>query len=149
MANKKVGPNIKQESYDIIKSAAEKDDRSLYWLLGKILNDWAENYEKKNKPKAKKPAKTPVNIVGYLLQNDGEQYPIDQEFFDLLVNSYPLVNIEQEFKNIAAWLHSNADKRKTKSGMKRFVNTWMSKTQNKGGHNGQSNQAPRIQRRSH
>jgi hypothetical protein len=61
MANKRVGPDITIESYDIIKAAAKAQDRPLYWMLSKILNDWAANHEKKSKPKVKKEVKTVGN----------------------------------------------------------------------------------------
>ncbi len=54
MGSKRVGPDITVESYEIIKNAAKAQDRSMYWLLSQILNNWAAAYEKKSKPKAKK-----------------------------------------------------------------------------------------------
>ncbi len=46
---------------------------------------------------------------------------------------YPAVNIEQEFRNMKGWLISNPTKRKTAKGIKRFINGWLSREQDKGG----------------
>lgn len=46
---------------------------------------------------------------------------------------YPAVDVEQELRNMKGWLNANPKKRKTKSGIPRFINAWLSKEQDKGG----------------
>ena len=41
----------------------------------------------------------------------------------------------QELRNMKGWLDANPNKRKTHSGMQRFINGWLAKEQNKGGRN--------------
>lgn len=54
MSKRRISPDIKSSTYDIIEAVAIANDRKAYYMFSKILNDWAEAYEKKNKPKAKK-----------------------------------------------------------------------------------------------
>lgn len=44
---------------------------------------------------------------------------------------YPAVDVVQEFRSMKAWLLSNPRNQKTKSGIKRFINNWLSKAQNR------------------
>ena len=48
-------------------------------------------------------------------------------------DAYPAVDIERELYKMIAWLNSNPTKRKTKRGVNRFINSWLSKVQDKGG----------------
>jgi hypothetical protein len=47
--------------------------------------------------------------------------------------AYPAVNVKQQLKAMQAWLKANPTKRKTASGMPRFVTNWLSKAQNENG----------------
>ena len=42
---------------------------------------------------------------------------------------YPSVDIIQELRKMKGWLNSNPTRRKTKSGIKRFINSWLSREQ--------------------
>lgn len=44
--------------------------------------------------------------------------------------TYQAVDIEQQYKSIISWLTTNPKNRKTKSGMPRFINSWLSRAQN-------------------
>jgi hypothetical protein len=66
------------------------------------------------------------NNARTFLLKDGSTFKIDDDFFQVLKDSYPKVDIESEFKKLSAWCHANPSKRKTRKGAKRFVNTWMS-----------------------
>ncbi len=46
---------------------------------------------------------------------------------------YPSVNVEQELRNMRGWLDANPDKRKTPRGIRRFVNGWLAREQDRGG----------------
>lgn len=47
--------------------------------------------------------------------------------------TYPAVDVFSELAKMESWLDANPSKRKTKSGIKRFVNSWLSRAQDKGG----------------
>lgn len=74
-----------------------------------------------------------------LLLNDGTEYPIYQEYVDKMQELYPIVDVKQAFRNMSAWCINNPKKRKTKSGITRFMNSWLSSEQNKGGYRGAGN----------
>ena len=68
-----------------------------------------------------------------MLLNDGTVYkPIPQDVskWNLL---YPAVDVEQELRAMAGWLDANPKKRKTAKGIKRFINAWLARAQDKGG----------------
>lgn len=65
--------------------------------------------------------------------NDGTGYPIFQKDIDHWQELYPAVDILQELRNIIGWCEANTTKRKTKKGVLRFINSWLSKKQNSGG----------------
>lgn len=68
-----------------------------------------------------------------LILNDKSEYPIYQEQADQWKELYQSVNILQELKKMKGWLDANPTKRKTKSGILRFINSWLSKEQDKSG----------------
>lgn len=61
--------------------------------------------------------------------NDGSDFPISESTIKEFSGLYPSVNVDQEIRKMRAWLLSNPKNRKTKSGIMRFVNAWLSKTQ--------------------
>ena len=62
--------------------------------------------------------------------NDGTEYPIWEEDVAEYEDLYPAVDVRQALRNMKAWLNANVKNRKTKSGIKRFVNSWLAKDQN-------------------
>ena len=73
-------------------------------------------------------------IIGYLDCTNGS-YPVTEKDFYIWSTAYPAVDIGSELNKIQSWLHSNEKKRKTIKGCKRFINSWLEKTQNNGGSN--------------
>lgn len=60
----------------------------------------------------------------------GEEHQVTQKQVDQFADLYPAVDIVQELRNMKGWLISNPARRKTKSGINRFINNWLSKAQN-------------------
>lgn len=73
------------------------------------------------------------DFVISLMLNDKSLYGITQENIDHWSGLYPAVDVLQELKKMQGWIESNPNKRKTKTGIKRFITNWLSKTQDKGG----------------
>lgn len=73
-----------------------------------------------------------------LTLNDKTDFAIYQEQIDTWHELYAAVDIMQELKKMKGWLNSNPKKRKTKSGILRFVNSWLAKEQDRGGKHGQN-----------
>jgi len=61
---------------------------------------------------------------------DGTEYEVSEELFGEFVKAYPAVTVMQEFGGMRAWLIANPKNKKTKSGIKRFMNSWLSRAQN-------------------
>ena len=61
---------------------------------------------------------------------DGSDFPIAQKTVDELSGLYPAVDIDQQLRNMRGWLLANPKNRKTKAGIMRFVNSWLSREQN-------------------
>lgn len=66
-----------------------------------------------------------------LLLNDKSKFPIYQEQIDEWHELYQAVDILQELKKMKGWLDANPTNRKTKRGILRFINGWLSRTQDK------------------
>ena len=72
-----------------------------------------------------------VTPVIELPLNDGSLFPVTQEQYQEWAGLYPAVDVIQQLRNMLGWLNSNPGRRKTKSGIKRFVTSWLSKEQDK------------------
>lgn len=73
--------------------------------------------------------------------NTGEGYPVTCAFADQMRSLYPAVDVSQELRAMCGWLIGNPTKRKTKRGITRFITSWLSRCQDKGGSSGLSTQA--------
>lgn len=65
--------------------------------------------------------------------NDKTEFPVFEADTDKWSDLYPAVDVMQELRNMRGWLDANPTKRKTKAGVRRFVNGWLAKEQDKGG----------------
>lgn len=77
-------------------------------------------------------ASTPPPAI-FLPLNDGTEYPVSQEQCHEWAGLYPAVDVIQQLRQMRAWLIANPRKKKTKSGINRFIVTWLSKEQDRGG----------------
>ena len=87
--------------------------------------------KREKKVQEDKPAEPPVFE---LKLNDKSMYPIYASDVAHYRALYPAVDVPQEFRNMIGWIDANPEKRKTKSGIKRFVNSWLARKQNEGGY---------------
>ena len=99
-------------------------------------------------PKQKKPA-SPVVIS--IILNDKTEHGITEADVAQWKELYPAVDIMQALRKMKGWADANPSKRKTKGGIKRFINAWLAKEQDKyhgpqgGGQNGAASQHSRNQ----
>ena len=77
-------------------------------------------------------ASAPLPVITLPL-NDGTEFPVSQEAVDEYTALYPAVDILQELRAMRGWCLSNDQKRKTRSGIRRFMNSWLARAQDKGG----------------
>lgn len=68
-----------------------------------------------------------------LTLNDKSEYPINQTQISEWQDLYQSVDILQELKKMKGWLNANPIRRKTKRGILKFVNSWLSREQDKSG----------------
>ena len=68
--------------------------------------------------------------AGKFLLNDGTEYDVSENDVVTYQQLYPGIDVMQELRNIQAWCLSNPKNRKTRSGAKRFLNSWLSRAQN-------------------
>lgn len=65
--------------------------------------------------------------------NDKSQYPVFEGAVQEWAELYPAVDVIQQLRNMKGWLIANPTRRKTKSGIERYINAWLAKEQNRGG----------------
>ena len=68
---------------------------------------------------------------------DGSEYCVKVKELEEWKKAFPAVDVTQELGEMRAWCLSNPTLRKTKNGVRRFINTWLSKEQDKR-HTGQA-----------
>ncbi|MCD1124834.1 hypothetical protein LPW36_02085 [Jinshanibacter sp. LJY008] len=66
--------------------------------------------------------------------NDGNEFPVSISLVAELSELYPAVDIHQELRKQRGWLLAEPRRRKTSRGIQKFINTWMAKEQDRGGH---------------
>lgn len=87
--------------------------------------------EKQTKPKEPKVIEELADVESIPLNNGTEWKPTVNQYAEYC-RLYPNVNVEQEFRNMRGWCLGNPSRKKTPSGVKRFVTNWLSDEQNKG-----------------
>lgn len=86
--------------------------------------------------KRSKPAPEPYADVEAIPLNDGSDWRPFISEYDEYARLFPAVDIAAQFRAMRSWSLSNPARRKTRSGVKRFVNTWLSKEQDRGRRSG-------------
>ena len=66
-----------------------------------------------------------------LTLNDKTEYPVTEEQVEEWTKLYPAVDVMQELRKMKGWLDANPSRRKTKKGILRFINSWLSKEQDR------------------
>lgn len=93
--------------------------------------------------------KTPQDQSGIKLPLvDKTEYDVTLSKIEKWSAAYPAVDIRQELMKMIVWLEANPDRRKTRRGVERFICTWLSREQDKGGtlRNGNKQQEIRQQK---
>ena len=94
---------------------------------------WAATREQKaHKGNGSKPIIDDSSIIEMIQLNTGEEWPVHESFSNEMQRLYPVVDVPLTLKEIRAWCLSNPTKLKTKSGVKRFINGWFARIQDRG-----------------
>lgn len=67
-----------------------------------------------------------------ILKSGEEWEPTDEDVIEWQ-STYKQIDVFVELKKMSSWLDANPSKRKTKAGIKRFVNSWLSRAEDRGG----------------
>ena len=65
--------------------------------------------------------------------NTGQEYPIFESDIAEFSALYPAVDVLQALRGMRGWCMTNPAKRKTYRGIRRFINSWLAREQDKGG----------------
>ena len=95
--------------------------------------------ERKERKRIQEKADTPVsscadpqdgaapNILITLPLKDGSEFAVTDEFAKEMDELYPGIDTMLAFRNMKGWLIGNPSKKKTKTGIKRFITNWLSR----------------------
>ena len=129
----KCSPNpIQSESESNPNPEARNDSDDFADDLDAIDEQLRQKQEPKKQPKKKK--EQPIDetpVVFQLMLNDGSNFDVHQSLIDELTPLYPNVDIEQEFRNMIGWIKGNPTKRKTRTGVMKFITMWIGREQNR------------------
>ena len=78
----------------------------------------------------------PEPAIFTLPLNDGSSYEVTQSEINEYSELYPAVDVAQEIRGMIGWIKANPTRRKTRRGIKRFMNSWLSRAQDQGGTKG-------------
>jgi hypothetical protein len=92
----------------------------------------SESESESNPDISAEPQATHAPPVVELPLNDGDIYPVTQEQAAEWGSLYPAVDVMQQLRAMKGWLNANPAKRKTRRGILRFVNGWLSREQDRG-----------------
>ena len=70
--------------------------------------------------------------VASMILNDGTYFDVSEEDFEKWSALYPAVDVMRELRKMVGWCDANPKKRKTKRGIRAFINSWLAKEQDFG-----------------
>ena len=70
--------------------------------------------------------------VFQIILNDKTYFDVTQKMIDDYQELYPAVDVPQEIRKMVGWSEANQKKRKTRRGVKAFINSWLAREQDRG-----------------
>lgn len=127
---------VKYDLYQCEPQAEPQTDNTQGTVKSQSINSLLTAIEEgKNNKKEKKESNiaecepAPVEPIPL---NDGTEWICSVDEYNEFERLYPSVDIEQSFRDMRAWSLSNPSKKKTRRGVRRFVNNWLSGNQDCG-----------------
>lgn len=74
----------------------------------------------------------PEADVDPVILNDGSEWRPSVYLYEKYASTYTGIDVAAEFRKMSTWTLSNPQKRKTKRGVTRFVNSWLDRAQSNG-----------------
>jgi uncharacterized protein YdaU (DUF1376 family) len=72
------------------------------------------------------PALITLSLIG------GDEHQVTQADLNEWRELYPGVDVMQELRNMKGWLSASPQKRKTRNGIRKFINSWLAREQDRG-----------------
>ena len=85
-------------------------------------------------------------VAGSFPLNDGSRYDVTENALAELQRLYPGVDAKQELNKIIGWCEANQKYRKTRTGAKRFLNSWFSRAQDSATKTRTQKQKPEVKK---
>lgn len=86
--------------------------------------------EKEPKPvRSEASSEQVVNAVMLLPLNSGDEFAVTEEDFRKWKELYPAVDVMQELRKMVGWCDGKPKRRKTRSGVKAFIHSWLARAQ--------------------
>jgi hypothetical protein len=73
----------------------------------------------------------PADAVFNLPLEDGSQYGLPKTLYETYVETYKAIDVMEQLTLMRAWLISNPGRRKTRAGIKDFINGWLKRERDK------------------
>lgn len=118
--------NFQAAPQKLLPSKPKRNTRSKTLSISKNPSDSCSEPEKS----ASKPSEPAVISLPL---NDGTEHPVTQADIDKYASLYPAVDVLQELRKMVGWIDASPKNRKTRKGIKRFINGWLSREQDRGG----------------
>ena len=80
--------------------------------------------------------------VAEIILNDGSVYEVTEKEYAYYCSLYPAVDVIQELRKMTGWCDSNPANRKTRRGVRRFINSWLARAQDRAPRNKQEGESP-------
>lgn len=132
--NEQEGGNMSATSRQPVGTGAAKEKEK-----EKVKEKVKEKEKEKEKEESKseiiitscpEPSSEPADVEAIILNDGSEWLPSTADMTEYY-RCYPAVDVRQEFANMRGWCLGNPTKRKTRSGVRRFVAAWLAKEQNR------------------
>ena len=83
-------------------------------------------------------------VILTMMLDTGDEYEITESMLKEWQQLHPKVNVLEEMQKMKAWLYANPNKRKTRRGMKRFINSWLSSSKSYSENRSGNNAEPKV-----
>ena len=116
------GPELTTEDPTVVKGAKE---------IGTASEDGVKGIDAGAGKMVEKAAEPSPEVFIQLPLNTGEMFNVTVPYVEEKKRLFPAVDVEQELRAMRSWLDDNPRNRKTAGGVKRFINGWLAKEQNR------------------
>ena len=120
-----------QHVKDFLKGFAKGFQEGFAEATPKTMPNQEQEQEQEHKKEvlSEKPKSVSHDSPFSLPCEDGAEYVYPEKYLFAARKAYPLVDITSQFPRARAWLEANPTKKKTRKGMTRFLNAWLSRAQ--------------------